>query len=136
MRSASVQGSRQKSPKGFTPNSDAVPCPAREQTQQMARVEREETEARTSLIKQEARRTSAETWLIEAEARQYEADTEHTEARTGVLDFAVFRLAVFFVLGIAIAVIVTVRLLTDPAVIDAAAGSGMVAACLMWVERR
>jgi hypothetical protein len=129
VRSRSAQGSWQQRP-------GVAEATARVALEQAGRVERDEIEARTSLIRQEAHRTSSEVRLIDAEARQREADAEYAEAKTTALDFAVFRQAVYFVFGIAIAVIVAVRLLTDPAVIDAAAGGTLTAAFLAWIGRR
>jgi hypothetical protein len=118
VRSAGAQENRKLGSEGLASGPDKADPLVHERALQ-AQAEREEVEARTRLLDQEAQRAKAE--------------TEHTEAETGDLDFAIFRQAVFFVLALSIAVLIIVRLLTDPGFLGVVGGSGLVTASLIWL---
>lgn len=128
MRSAGVDSSQQgqRSDRRPTQGTTVDRAYVREQGRR-ARADREEVEARTQLLRAEERQKDAETGHIEAK-------TAHVASETGDLDFAIFRKGVFFVLAVAVAVILIIRLLTDPNLLGTV-GVGGAVALLTWLSR-
>lgn len=92
-----------------------------EHRESLALAERREAHALAGLREREAQRALAETRRIQAEAR--------------MLDFDLFRRKAFFVMAIAVALLLSLRLLEEPALLETAGGSGLLAA-LGWLARR